>query len=138
MSNRLGHIYLRPHGKVYWIKYYKDGKPYYESSGSTMRTVARDLLKTRITSPVPVTSGKIKIGELLDDYEAYAKVHNAKSYETFGKVLAKKLREFWGTGRHRRSPLGPLTITSRSGSRNRNKTGAGRSRMGRSTASWPS
>src|SRR5215469_3373981 len=96
MSNRLGHIYLRPGGKVYWIKYYKDGKPFYESSGSPFKKVAIDLLKTRITSPVPVTSGKIKIGELLDDYEAYAKVHNVKSYETFGKVLAKKLREFWG------------------------------------------
>jgi integrase len=101
-NHGLGHVRLR--GDIYYIKYYKDGKPFYESSGSKFKQDAINLLKTRTASPVAVKSVTVKIGELLDDYEAYAKVHNAKSYETFGKVIAGRgppeekatpLREFW-------------------------------------------
>jgi integrase len=38
-------IYKR--GKVYWIKYYRNGKPYYESSRSKKETGAKRLLKRR-------------------------------------------------------------------------------------------
>jgi integrase len=89
-----GHVYLR--GDIYWIKYHKDGKPFYESTGSWKKSAAIELLRKRLASPAAVKTGPVSIGELLDDYEAYAEVHNAKSYRRFGKVLTKKLREFWG------------------------------------------
>ena len=41
----MGSIYKR--GKVYWIKYYANGKPFYESSESEKVTEAKKLLKVR-------------------------------------------------------------------------------------------
>jgi integrase len=41
-----GHIYKR--GTVYWIKYYRGGKPYYESTKSTKETDAKRLLRQRL------------------------------------------------------------------------------------------
>jgi len=41
----MGTIYKR--GKTYWIKYYQNGKPFFESSRSKLKMVARELLKQR-------------------------------------------------------------------------------------------
>jgi hypothetical protein len=41
----MGMIYIR--GNVYWIKYYKNGEPHRESSGSTKKMVAKKLLDRR-------------------------------------------------------------------------------------------
>jgi len=41
----MGTIYKR--GKTYWIKYYENGKPIFESSKSKTKMVARELLKQR-------------------------------------------------------------------------------------------
>ncbi|MFZ0930607.1 MAG: hypothetical protein WAN11_18515 [Syntrophobacteraceae bacterium] len=48
-----GSIYLR--GKVHWIKYYKDGKPYRESTRSEDYDTAQAELAKRIAE---VTQGK--------------------------------------------------------------------------------
>ena len=47
----MGHVYLR--GKKWWIKYHKDGKPFYESSGSPFKQAAIELLKTRWAETLP-------------------------------------------------------------------------------------
>jgi integrase len=41
-----GHIYKR--GNVYWIKYYRGGKPYYESTKSSKEAEAKRLLRQRL------------------------------------------------------------------------------------------
>jgi hypothetical protein len=41
----MGTIYKR--GQTYWLKYYRNGKPYYESSESSQITKAEKLLKKR-------------------------------------------------------------------------------------------
>ena len=41
----MGTIYKR--GNVFWLKYYRAGKPYYESSKSIKETDAKTLLKKR-------------------------------------------------------------------------------------------
>ncbi len=41
-----GTVYQR--GKVFWIKYYRNGKPYFESSKSTKKMVANKLLEQRL------------------------------------------------------------------------------------------
>lgn len=43
----MGCIYRRKNSKLYWIKYYKNGKPYAESSHSEKMEVAKRLLKKR-------------------------------------------------------------------------------------------
>ena len=50
----MGTIYRRKN--VYWVKYYRNGKPYYESSQSDKREVAKRLLQRR--------EGEISKGEL--------------------------------------------------------------------------
>ncbi len=50
----MGMIYKR--GKTFWIKYYRNGKPYYESSKSHKETEAKKLLKKR--------EGEISMGKL--------------------------------------------------------------------------
>ena len=61
----MGHLYRR--GKIYWIKYYRSGRAFYESSGSRKESDARQLLRLRegdIAKGVPVTP---KVGRLLFD-----------------------------------------------------------------------
>jgi integrase len=41
----MGMIYLR--GNTYWVKYYRNGKPYYESSKSHKESTAKQLLRRR-------------------------------------------------------------------------------------------
>jgi integrase len=41
-----GHIYKR--GSIYWIKYYRGGKPYYESTKSSREADAKRLLRQRL------------------------------------------------------------------------------------------
>ncbi len=41
----MGMIYQR--GEIYWVKYYRNGKPYRESTKSIKETDARRLLKKR-------------------------------------------------------------------------------------------
>jgi hypothetical protein len=42
---KMGSIYKR--GKTLWIKYYRNGKPFYESTGSDKETVAKKRLQSR-------------------------------------------------------------------------------------------
>ena len=58
----MGSIYKR--GNIFWLKYFKDGKPYYESSKSRKETVAKRLMKKR--------EGEIQDGKLPGSY--YEKV----------------------------------------------------------------
>jgi len=39
----MGTIYKR--GQTYWLKYYRNGKPYYESTKSSKETEAKKLMK---------------------------------------------------------------------------------------------
>lgn len=49
-----GTVYQR--GTVYWIKYYRNGKPYFESSKSTKKMVANKLLEQRLGE---IAQGKV-------------------------------------------------------------------------------
>jgi hypothetical protein len=50
----MGSVYKR--GNIYWIKYYRNGKPYRESSKSKKEVDAKRLLKKR--------EGEIAVGKL--------------------------------------------------------------------------
>lgn len=80
----MGSVYKR--GKVYWIKYYRHGKPYRESSESHKEADAKNLLKKREGE---IANGKtpgihferIKFDELAEDLIRDYKINGRKSLE---------------------------------------------------------
>ncbi len=78
----MGTIYKR--GNTYWLKYYRNGKPYYESTGSSKETAARQLLKEREGE---ISKGKlpgiyferVKFDELAEDLLRDYKINEKKS-----------------------------------------------------------
>jgi membrane protein required for colicin V production len=58
---------IRKRGRIYWIRWYRDGRRFEESSGSTKYDVARSLLRSRegdVEKGVPVTP---KLGRITFD-----------------------------------------------------------------------
>lgn len=97
----MGSLYKR--GNVWWLKYYANGRPVRESSGSTKRSVATRLLKEREGKvvkgePISLRAERILFDEvaqdLLDDY----RVNERKSIER-AEVSVKRLLEFFGSRR---------------------------------------
>jgi hypothetical protein len=80
----MGHIYKR--GQTYWIKYYRNGKPYYESSESEKETEAKRLLKKREGE---ISQGKlpgiyfdrVRFDELAEDFMRDYRLNERKSLE---------------------------------------------------------
>jgi integrase len=91
----MGMIYKR--GKVYWIKYYRNGKPYYESSTSHKESKARRLLKKREGE---ISAGKlpgiyfdrVKFDELAEDFLTDYRINQKKSLVK-AERSAKHLKE---------------------------------------------
>ncbi len=93
----MGSLFKR--NRIWWIKFYQNGKPYRESSRSTRKSDAERLLKLREGAvakgePISLRAERITIDELLDDvisdYEA-----NIKSLDMV-KLSASKLKAFFG------------------------------------------
>jgi integrase len=78
----MGMIYKR--GKTYWIKYYRNGKPYYESSKSHKESKAKRLLRKREGE---ISGGKlpgvyfdrVKFDELAEEFLADYRINQKKS-----------------------------------------------------------
>jgi integrase len=78
----MGMIYKR--GKTYWIKYYRHGKPYYESARSKKEGDAKRLLKKRegeiSEGKLPgVYFDRVRFDELADDFLADYRINRKKS-----------------------------------------------------------
>jgi integrase len=94
-------------GNIWWVKYYRNGRPIRESSGSSLEKVARDLLNRRMGAlatgqPIAPRAEKILVDELLDDLLTEYKVNGRRSLRrvkisvahlrgTFGGVRAQAL-----------------------------------------------
>lgn len=94
----MGHIYKRGH--TYWIKYHKDSRPYYESSRSTTKAVARALLKKRegeiADGRLPgVVFEKVKFDDLVKMMLADYRQNNRKSTKRI-KLSIGHLKDFFG------------------------------------------
>ena len=79
----MGMIYKR--GKVWWVKYYRDGKPYRESTKSAKKADAKRLLKKRegeiAQGKLPgVYFDRIKFKDLSEDFLSDYKVNGKKSF----------------------------------------------------------
>lgn len=79
-----GTVYQR--GRVYWIQYYRNGKAYQESSQSTKKTVANELLKTRMGEAAQgkmpgIHFEKVTYKELAEDFTKDRHVNGKGVYE---------------------------------------------------------
>jgi integrase len=91
----MGTIYKR--GKTYWIKYYHDGKPIYESSRSKLKMVARELLKQRegdiSQGKIPgVYYDKVSFDELAEDFLRDYRINKKKSHAR-AKISVNQLKK---------------------------------------------
>jgi integrase len=80
----MGSIYKR--GKIYWIKYYRNGKPYRESSESKKEADAKRLLKKRegeiAQGKLPgIYFEKVKFDELAEDLLTDYRINKKKSFK---------------------------------------------------------
>jgi integrase len=79
----MGMIYKR--GKMYWIKYYRNGKPYRESAKSTKETDAKRLLKKRegeigLGKLPGIYFDRVTFDELAEDYLRDYRINNKKTF----------------------------------------------------------
>ncbi|HXM11846.1 MAG TPA: tyrosine-type recombinase/integrase [Terriglobales bacterium] len=94
-----GSIYWR--GGVLWIKYYKNGNPARESSGSTSKSLANRLLQARlraVSSGEPFRFGmeKIKVDELAEDFLQDYRINAFKSLPDAQTRWTLHLRDCFG------------------------------------------
>ena len=97
----MGHIYKR--GNIYWIKYSRNGKPYYETTKSKEEADAKRLLRKREGE---ISEGKIpgiyfervKFDELTDDFITDYRLNQKRSLKR-AKQSIKHLKVYLrGTG----------------------------------------
>src|SRR5437899_1860628 len=93
-----GSLYQR--GGVWWVKYYRNGQPIRESSGSPLEREARALLNRRMGAlasgqPIAPRADKVTVDELLADLITEYTVNGRRSLER-AQLSAAHLREFFG------------------------------------------
>jgi integrase len=95
----MGHIYRRK--GVLWIKYYRNGKPYYESSHSEKKMVALKLLKKREgeigKGKIPgMCFEKIRFDELAKDFLTDYRINRRKSLDKAKRCVRCLEKRFQG------------------------------------------
>lgn len=93
-----GSIFLR--GKIYWVKYYRNGKPYRESAKSEKEVDARRLLKRRLGEIslgrfIGPEADKVGVRELAEDLKDDYRVNGKKSLDKIERTL-KHMLPFFG------------------------------------------
>jgi integrase len=95
----MGTLYRR--NKVYWIKYFRNGKPYYESSHSKKKAVAKKRLKERegeiAKGQLPgICFEKIRFDELAEDFLTDYRINTRKSLDKAKRSVKCLKRIFQG------------------------------------------
>lgn len=106
---------LRQRGAVWWIRYYRAGRRYEESSGSMRKQVAIDLLKVREgdgARGIPVTPkvGRLRFEEAAADILNDYRVNGKRSTDEVQRRILKHLLPYFG-GR-RMSTLSTVDVRS--------------------------
>ena len=94
----MGMVYKR--GKVWWVKYYQHGKMFRETSGSTLKGDAEDLLKTREGKMaegtfVGLKPEKTTFDDLATDFLNAYKIDQKAALE-MAEYYAERLRKHFG------------------------------------------
>ena len=95
----MGCLYRR--GGVYWIKYYRKGKPFNESCHTKKKEVAKRLLKQRegeiSKGEIPgIYFDKMGFGELAEDLKTDYRINGRKSLWRIG-IAVKHLSDYFGS-----------------------------------------
>jgi len=95
----VGSVYRR--GQIYWIKYYKNGKPYQESSRSDKLQVAKRLLKNRegeiAQGKVPgICFDRVRFDEIAEDYLTDYRINRRKTLDKAERCVRHLTEEFRG------------------------------------------
>jgi hypothetical protein len=98
----MGSLYKR--GRVWWIKYYRNGRMMRESSHSNREASAKRILAMRegdIAHGIPVTPRlmRVTVAELLEDVKNDYKVNGKKSYPDLEYRCRLYLEPFFGAVR---------------------------------------
>jgi integrase len=97
----MGCVYRQKGRAVWQLKYYRDGVPICESSGTTVKDDARDLLRKRegaIVDGEPITkrSRRVTFETLADDLVNDYKINERKSLVDLESRIRKNLRPYFG------------------------------------------
>ena len=92
---------LRQRGKVWWIRYYRNGRRHEESSGSTTKQAATDLLKIReedVARGVPVSAkvGQIRFEEGAADLVNEYRINGRRSLDVVERRIRLHLQPWFG------------------------------------------
>jgi integrase len=92
---------LRKRGKTWWLRYYRNGVRHEESSHSSNKEVARDLLRRRegaIADGVPVTAkiNRFRFEEAAKDLATEYKINNRRTLDELERRIEKHLAPFFG------------------------------------------
>jgi integrase len=92
---------IRCRGKIWWVRYYRDGRRYEESSHSTRKDDAKTLLKLRegdIARGVPVTPkiGRLRFEEAATDVVNDYRVNGRRSLDDLERRIKLHLQPFFG------------------------------------------
>lgn len=95
----MGMIYKR--GNIYWLKYYRDGKPYRESTRSTKESTARRLLKRRegeiSEGKLPgIYFDKVRFEELAEAYITDYRINGKKTLAKAERTVKLHLSPYFG------------------------------------------
>jgi integrase len=98
---------------IWWIKYYRNGKPVYESSESRDRTTAKRLLKVREGDtergePVLPKAGRLRFDEAAQDLVNEYTINHRQSLDELERRLRKHLMPFFGG--HRMTAIGTADV----------------------------
>jgi hypothetical protein len=96
-----GSIYKQKNSAVYWVKYYRNGKAYRESTRTTNKQEAKDFLKQRLGEIAtgnfygPITE-RVTIAELADDFLRDYRINERKSLDDVEARWTLHLAPFFG------------------------------------------
>src|ERR1700734_4046382 len=96
-----GSIYLQKGSAVYWVKYYRNGKPFRESTKTTSKQEARDFLKKRFGE---IATGnfygpladRVTMTELAEDFLRDYRINERKSLDDVDARWKLHLEPFFG------------------------------------------
>lgn len=97
-----GSVYLQKGSSVWWIKYYRNGKPYRERTQTQDQGTAKDLLKQRLAE---ITTGsfvgpraeRIRVEELAEDFMRDYRINGRKSLRDAEARWRLHLEPFFGS-----------------------------------------
>jgi integrase len=96
---KIGMVYQR--GRIWWIKYHRNGQAMRETSGSDRKGDAESLLKLRVGDierglPVSAKLSQLRFDEAASDLETEYRINQKRSLDELERRIRKHLRPYFG------------------------------------------